>query len=78
LKGHVFVQAQKKAERQALAFAVLGTAADIMKSILLDLHAVLSEARASSPACAASMLCVCANEILLECPAEQTSQLLQA
>lgn len=76
------MQARHKAERQAFAFAVLGTASDIMKSLLLSLHAALcvmpatSTEQSRSPA-RPRILSMCNYEIVLESSADQTPALLQ-
>ncbi len=74
------VQARNKGERWALAAMVMGSVADLMKAIVVELHASLraefgpcsevdGPAALEIPRDAPVLLAVCGTEIVLECAA---------
>jgi DNA polymerase-1 len=62
-------QAQNRAEREAINAPIQGTAADIMKIAMLQVHAALKKANLS-----AMMLLQVHDEIVLECPVEELQE----
>lgn len=88
---YVCVQGRNKGERWALAAMVMGSVADLMKTLLLELHACLparselsldkSDPTVRESSCklrdAPALLAVCGTEIVLECAAVQLPAMQQ-
>ena len=59
-------QMRAQAERDAVNMPIQGTAADILKRAMIDLHAALR-----APACATRMILTVHDELLFEAPQDE-------